>query len=35
MSFYGVFWRDRVDALRLLLREIDPVVLPPPKDASV
>ena len=23
MTFYGVFWRDRLDALRSLLKEID------------
>ena len=23
MTFYGVFWRDRLDALRNLLKEID------------
>jgi DNA-binding transcriptional ArsR family regulator len=24
MTHYGVFWRDRLDALRALLKEIDP-----------
>ena len=24
MTFYSVFWRDRLDALRNLLKEIDP-----------
>ena len=29
MSLYGVFWRDRFDDLRALLKDIDP-----PKPAS-
>ncbi len=28
MTYYGVFWRERLEALRGLLREIDPADVP-------